>query len=123
MLALVGLVEDLVARNEIDYKTGWFWEWRFSGHAANKASRYDVLCFGDSLVNHGVIPLIIEQHLGLKAYNFALSGGQSSTSYFQLRRTGPAHTNVMTNKEFGREIPAAKRNISVFEAQSSYVRR
>ena len=87
MLALVGLVEGLVARNEIDYKTGWFWEWRFSGHAANKASRHDVLCFGDSLVNHGVIPLIIEQHLGLKAYNFALSGGQSSTSYFQLRRT------------------------------------
>jgi hypothetical protein len=87
MLALVGLVEGLMSRNEIDLKTDWHWEWRVNGRVAmRQAARFDVLCFGDSLINHGLVPPILETRLGKPVYNLSLSGGQSSTSYIQLRR-------------------------------------
>jgi hypothetical protein len=87
MLALAGAVEGLVSRNEIDLKTDWHWEWRVNGQVAmRQAARFDVLCFGDSLINHGLVPPILETRLGKRVYNLSLSGGQSSTSYIQLRR-------------------------------------
>ena len=76
-----------MSRNEIDLKTDWHWEWRVNGHVAmRQAARFDVLCFGDSLINHGLVPPILETRLGKRVYNLSLSGGQSSTSYIQLRR-------------------------------------
>ncbi|MFO0950344.1 MAG: hypothetical protein U0835_04190 [Isosphaeraceae bacterium] len=87
MLVLVVAAEAAFARHEMDLKTAWFWEWRVIGRAAQQeAAESDVICFGDSLVNHGLLPPVLESRLGRPTYNLALSGGQSTTSYLQLRR-------------------------------------
>src|SRR3954470_14253421 len=87
MLGLIGLVEAGLGRHEVDFKTGWHWEWTVNGRASKRrAAEFPVLCFGDSQVNHGIIPAVLEGKTGHKTLNLALSGGQTTTSYFQLRR-------------------------------------
>ncbi|WP_435015352.1 hypothetical protein TA3x_002890 [Tundrisphaera sp. TA3] len=87
MIALVLLAEGLLARNEIAFKTGWHWEWETNGRAARKKSPgFDILAFGDSQVNHGIIPRVMKQTTGSRTLNMAIGGGQTTTSYFQLRR-------------------------------------
>lgn len=87
MLALIVLVEGAVARHEADFKIGWHWGWKVNGGAARrKADRFSVLCFGDSQVNLGIIPNVLDLVTGERSLNLALSGGQATTTFFQLRR-------------------------------------
>ena len=61
--------------------------WRIkSGAARHEAVGSDVLCFGDSLVEFAVLPAVLEERLGGKAYNLALHAGTPSASYFLLKR-------------------------------------
>lgn len=62
--------------------------WGAIGRTAggDEVKRSEVLCFGDSLVAHGVYPRIFETWLGRPTYNLALPGGPSPASYFLLRR-------------------------------------
>jgi hypothetical protein len=61
--------------------------WRKSSQAvAAPEAEATILCFGDSLVKLGVLPRVIEDCLGLSAYNLAVLGGQPASSCFLFRQ-------------------------------------
>jgi hypothetical protein len=87
MLGLMILVESFVARHAVDFTPWGSFAWRLSSEAATREGRSrKVLCFGDSLVKLGVIPRVLEERLGMPAYNLATCAAQAPTSYFLLRR-------------------------------------
>jgi hypothetical protein len=61
--------------------------WRNSSQVvARPEANADILCFGDSLVKLGVLPRVIEDCLGLSAYNLAVLAGQPASSFFLFRQ-------------------------------------
>jgi len=61
--------------------------WRKSSQAVTTPeAQADILCFGDSLIKLGVLPRVIEDCLGLSAYNLAVLAGQPASSFFLFRR-------------------------------------
>ena len=89
MLGLVMMIEWALAGHDLDFTAPWHWDWRVTGKAATQPGRVkgrDALVFGDSLVKFGLIPRVIQQRSGRTAYNLAIHTGQTSTSYFLLRR-------------------------------------
>ena len=87
MLALLALVEWTLGGHDLDYTAPWHWDWRTTGKlTAKKQARAEVLLFGDSLLKFGVMPKVIHDRSGRTAYSFALHTGQTSSSYFMLRR-------------------------------------
>ncbi len=61
--------------------------WRKSYESvAGSEAKADILCFGDSLVKLGVLPRVIEESLGLSAYNLAVLAGQPASSFFLFRQ-------------------------------------
>lgn len=87
MLGLVLLAETTLSRHDLGFTAPWHWDWRTTGPlAARKQGRADVLLFGDSLMKFGVMPRVVADRSGLTAYNFGLHTGQTSSSYFLLRR-------------------------------------
>src|SRR5690349_4029234 len=87
MLAMVVVVEFFVARHDRDFSNVWVQPWKLSGEAAtHTAKRFDMLCFGDSLVMHGVVPRVVAESLGRPVLNLAVAKGQMPTSFFLLRR-------------------------------------
>ncbi len=88
MLGLVLLVEGFVTRHDREFTTIWAQSWKWSGQSASarEAKKSAVLCFGDSLVLHGVLPKVLSTRLERDAYNLAVFKGQAPASYFLLRR-------------------------------------
>ena len=89
MVGLVMAIEWTLAGHDLDFTTPMHWDWRVIGKAATRPDRVagkDVLLFGDSLVKFGIMPRVIRERSGKVAYNFALHTGQTSSSYFMLRR-------------------------------------
>ena len=87
MILLVGLVENRLARDQVDVLPPIQQQWRAQGRESRgEGARADVLCLGDSLVTYGVLPAVIEGRLGRPAYNLSLGGGQFPANYFFLRR-------------------------------------
>jgi hypothetical protein len=61
--------------------------WNTSITAADgPEARAEVLCLGDSLIKLGILPRVLEDRVGARAYNLAVLGGQAPSSYFLLRR-------------------------------------
>lgn len=88
MLGMVATVELAVARHDLDVSTVWAQDWRFAGRAARtESSRCAILCFGDSLIKHGIYPKVVEAELGgnRRVYNLAMHSGKAPGTYFQLR--------------------------------------
>ncbi len=87
MLGLVLATETMLARNEIDLTSDpWRWDWHASNRWAGlEVVGCDVLCFGDSLVKHAVMPRVIEERTGQRTFNLALGGSMAPASFFQLR--------------------------------------
>ena len=87
MIVLVVLFERFIFRDNLDFAGVIAASWRFKdGHTAPRTKGCDVLCFGDSFVQFGVIPRVIRDRTGRRAYNFAVQSGSSASSYFLLRR-------------------------------------
>ena len=85
MIALMVLVELGLGRTH-RFDSDLSESWRIKASAARReALRSDVLCFGDSLVEFGLVPQVFEERLGGKAYNLALHAGAPSASYFLLK--------------------------------------
>lgn len=90
MLGLVMAIESNLRGRDLDFTEPWHWDWRYTGRLAMRPDKLEgrrILCFGDSLIKFGLSPKVIERTTGLPAYNFALHTGQTSTSYFMLRRS------------------------------------
>jgi hypothetical protein len=87
MLAIAAAVEGFVGRHGLDLMTAFDWQCVRSKWVAERlAQRYDVLCFGDSLIKYGVLPRVLGARGGLRAHNLAVVGGQAPSSYLLLRR-------------------------------------
>lgn len=86
MIALMVLIETGLGRSE-RFANDMAVAWRLkAGAARREAASSDVLCFGDSLVEFAVLPEVLEERLGDKAYNLALHAGTPSASYYLLKR-------------------------------------
>lgn len=87
MIALVAMVETLVAWHPLDFSDPVSLCWQLSAHdAAALAPGCSVLCIGDSLVKHGVIPEVLDQVTGERACNLAVARGPAPGTYFFLQR-------------------------------------
>lgn len=87
MLALVALIEAAEARTGGALSHPWAGDWRHATRAvAAEAPACRVLCFGDSLTKYGVVPRILEERLGGRAYNLALGAGPPAASLAMLER-------------------------------------
>ncbi len=88
MIGLIILVESFVARNWLDFSDPVSLSWRFSAHAVRtRAADSQVLCLGDSLVKHGLIPSVIEAESGRRAMNLSAARAPTLMTYFILRRS------------------------------------
>lgn len=87
MIGLVLAVELGLAHAEQGLTTIWAAAWKHSGWAAaKKAPLCEILCFGDSLVKHGIVPRIIQERTGRRCYNLAAFMGVAPSSYYMLKR-------------------------------------
>ncbi|MEO6810450.1 MAG: hypothetical protein ABI353_15150 [Isosphaeraceae bacterium] len=87
MVALVIVIEGSLSSRDLEFITPLRLDWGLAGKAAsNQGTGCEVLCFGDSLVKHGVQPAILEAKTGQRVYNLAIQASTAATSYFQLRR-------------------------------------
>src|SRR4051794_10265102 len=85
MLALALPVEWLVARQPLDFRSTHGWDWQRGGlEARRSAPQCEVLCFGDSMMQYGVVPRVLDDRLGGSSYNLALTASTSPASYFLL---------------------------------------
>lgn len=87
MLAVIALVELFVARHRLDLTSPATLTWALSGQAARtEARRCRVLCFGESLMKHGLLPAVLEGRLTGRVYNLSVCAAQAPTSYYLLKR-------------------------------------
>src|SRR3954453_11222932 len=76
MLGLVAAIETGVARDVLDFSDPVSLSWRLAARAArDEAPGRAVLCVGDSLVKHGMIPKVIAARSGHDAVNLAVARG------------------------------------------------
>ncbi len=77
MLVLVAGVEGLVASHRLDVTSPATLTWSLSAEAARREAREcRVLCFGESLMKHGLLPGVLEARLGGRAFNLAVCAAQ-----------------------------------------------
>lgn len=86
-IAIVVAVESSVARRPIAFTESAAFGWTFSNAAARgEAKGAEVLCFGDSLAKHGLLPEVIQERLGVASYNLAVPAATAPAHYYLLRR-------------------------------------
>jgi hypothetical protein len=86
MLAVVAVVEGLVAGRAIELTTPGTWSWRLSERAArHEATACDVLCLGDSLMKQGLLPPVVVARTGRPIYNLSVVAAQPPAAYYLLR--------------------------------------
>jgi hypothetical protein len=87
MLALVAAIEMVVAGRPLDYSDPVSLSWRLAATAArDEAPGWRVLCVGDSLVKHAVVPAVVAAGTGRRAGNLGIARGPVPATYFLLRR-------------------------------------
>jgi hypothetical protein len=87
MITLVVMTERYEARQLFRFATNGGQSWRYvSSVIKSKSQGREILCFGDSQVNFGVVPAVLEEETGKSAYNLSLHSGSAPSSYFLLRR-------------------------------------
>ncbi len=86
MVVLVVAVEAYIGRHAFRFTNTATLSWNLSDTAARgEASKAEVLCFGDSLVKHGMIPEVLEAKLGKRVYNVSICAASAPASYFLLK--------------------------------------
>ncbi len=87
MVALVVGFETFVGRNWLDFSDPVSLSWRYSASSVPQgSSEREILCLGDSLIKHGLIPGVIEQETGRKTVNLSAARAPTLLTYFLLRR-------------------------------------
>ena len=87
MVALIIGFETFVGRNWLDFSDPVSLSWRYRASSVPKASsERAILCLGDSLIKHGLIPGVIEQETGRKTVNLSAARAPTLLTYFLLRR-------------------------------------
>jgi hypothetical protein len=87
MIGLIVVIECFVGRNWLDFSDQVSLSWRFSAEAARtEAAGSQLLCLGDSLVKHGLIPSVIAEESGLRTLNLSAARAPALMTYFLFRR-------------------------------------
>jgi hypothetical protein len=87
MLAIVAVVETFVAHDVLDFTDPVSLSWRLAARSArDEAPGREVLCLGDSLVKHAMIPRAIAARSGRSAVNLAVAKGSAPSTFFLFRR-------------------------------------
>jgi hypothetical protein len=87
MLALIAGAEWFVSRNALSFMNAAELDWMASGWATAKhGARFDILCFGDSMLKFGIAPRVLEAKLGRRVHSFALLDGKPALTYLLFRR-------------------------------------
>jgi lysophospholipase L1-like esterase len=87
MIGLVAIFECFVSRHWVDFSDPVSLSWRSSAIlAATEAPHCDVLCMGDSLVKHGLVPSVMEQATGRRTANLSAARAPLLWTYALLRR-------------------------------------
>jgi hypothetical protein len=101
MIGLIVAIECFVTRNWLDFTDPVSLSWRYSADAVQTESTgCDVLCLGDSLIKHGLIPGVVETGTGLRTANVSAARAPALLTYFLLRRvfdTGPRPQAIIIN--------------------------
>jgi len=86
-IGLIVAIECFVTRNWLDFTDPVSLSWRHSARAAETRSPgCDLLCLGDSLIKHSLVPGVIEKRTGLHAVNLSAARAPALLTYFLLRR-------------------------------------
>ncbi len=81
------LALDIVCFHRDQFTTDQAESWRFKGRWAREQVRgAEVLVFGDSLLEFGVLPKVLEERTGFRTINLAIHNGSPVASYVLLRR-------------------------------------
>jgi hypothetical protein len=87
MVALIALSEAFFARNDLKFSSLEAHDWKTTARSAAEAGQTGgLLCFGDSQLKYGVLPLVLESRLGQPVQSLAILGGQAPSTYFLLRK-------------------------------------
>ena len=88
MIGLIVVIECFVGRNWLDFSDPVSLSWRFSPRRQLQtgAAGSRLLCLGDSLVKHGLIPSVIERESGRRTRNLSAARAPVLMTYFLLRR-------------------------------------
>jgi hypothetical protein len=86
-ILLIALIESSISKR-------WLWltdpvglSWRFSTQAASTlAPGCDLLCLGDSLIKHGVIPSVLQSASGLRCTNLSAARCPTLMTYYLFRQ-------------------------------------
>jgi hypothetical protein len=85
-VAIAAAAEAYVGRRLGEFSSIFSVEWRHNARAIRRhAAGSAVLCFGTSLTRTGMSPRVLEERLGMPAYNFAGSGSQPFACFLNLR--------------------------------------
>lgn len=87
MVAGVAILDGTVFRSD-PFNADHAESWRFKGDWARgpQAARAEILVFGDSLMEFGVLPPVVANRLGRTTLNMAVHDGSPATSLTLLRR-------------------------------------
>jgi hypothetical protein len=93
MLGLMVAIESFVARHPLDFSDPVSLNWQLGARAArDEGPGCSILCLGDSLVKHAVMPKVVAAHTGRRVVNLALARGPAPATFFLLRRALEAGT-------------------------------
>jgi hypothetical protein len=105
MITLVVMTERYEARQLFRFAANGGQSWRYvSSVIKSKSQGKEILCFGDSQVNFGVVPAVLQEETGRSAYNLSLHSGSAPSSYFLLRRAvnaGSRPSAIVVDFQYG----------------------
>jgi len=87
MVVIVALIECFIGRDRLTFTDPVSLSWRYSAEVVrNGAPRYELLCLGDSLIKHGLLPSVLEKETGRRTVNLSAAREPTLFTYFLLRR-------------------------------------
>lgn len=86
-LALVVVFERYEARNPTTFPSNGGCSWHYMAtQLKSKVAGREVLCFGASFINFGVVPAVLHERTGKSAYNASVHSGSAVSSYYLFQR-------------------------------------
>jgi hypothetical protein len=86
-VVVVALIECLIGRNWLTFTDPVSLSWRYSAEGVkNDAPGCELLCLGDSLIKHGLLPSVLEKETGRRTVNLSAAREPTLFTYFLLRR-------------------------------------
>lgn len=86
MIVIVAAVECSISRRSVDFVETSRSSWSLSGDAARTARDREIVCLGDSLIKHGLLPRVLAERTGMSTINLSVCAAQPPVAYYILKR-------------------------------------